>query len=208
MKTVLITDSQTDLGLRLVNLCLADKYQVISAFTDNLGSKATTPLKKHGLVPIKWNRPSRLSAKNLIFKIKNSFSSLDAAFMLSFPPPRDHDFQSINPLYLEEFLDKHIKGTLFLIQELLNYFAKQGRGWLTLIYLKPPELPPFLRLYQEALLDLVKYLGKLQAFACLNINAIKISEKEPIPNDSSQASQLLKIYQEKCNKSSGKVFNL
>jgi len=208
VKTVLITDSQTELGLSLVKLFLDEKYQVVSAYTENTVSKAIDSLQRQGLLAVKWNRPSRLSAKNLIFKIRNSFSSLEAAFILCFGPPDQAGFPAINPLYLEHFLDKHLKGSLFLIQELLNYFARQGKGWLTLIFLKQAESDSFFKLYHESLLELIKYLAKAQAFASLHLNAIKISKSGLRQNGQSLAPLLYKAYQEKCNKSNGKVFSL
>lgn len=205
MNTVLVTDTQTPLGFQLAKLFLNRGMNVIAAPSEQEPAKTYDNFKKKPFLVIPWNRPSPISAKNVIMRSIHKYNGLDAAFILKPAVLKQATLQDVKSVEMEQAIDVWIKGSLFLARECYSYFASKKKGALTFISLSPqsasgPAL--FDDLCREAMLSILKSLSAEARPYNLKINAM-LSRTD---DEKGYADFIIRTYLEKCYKSLGKLF--
>ena len=205
MKTILVTDTHTQLGFHVCKLLLNQGFNVIALPTSAQERGSYDSLKKKPLFVIPWNRTSSISVKNVILKSLQRFQSIDAACVLHAPFLSANFFQEIKFIEIEQTLDAWIKGSLFLLRELMYHFTTQRQGILTLINLfKQTDSNSFLLddFCKEGILSIGKSLSKEGKSSNIKINTILSRSAD----EKSYAEFIVKTIIEKCYKSYGKLF--
>ena len=209
METMLVTDTQTPLGLGLAHLMLKESWNVVAAPTDAAGGKPRKPLsddlKKKNAVVIPWNRSSPLSCKNVLLRGLQKFSSLHAACILFQPLVEPVAFTDLKYLDIETVLDQWIKGSILLARDLLSHFAARRTGSLCLVGLFLPKRP------SPAVLDDLCRESLLVAFSGLVASAKTCGVRvnaflSRSPDNKAYADFICRTFVEKCNKATGKLF--
>ena len=89
-------------------------------------------------IPLSWNPSNSISARTLILAAENRLQQIDNAIVVCSPPAVFKSAQDLTPEEIEILVTDHIKGWLYLIRELVQYFNRRGSGSLHLV---APEIP-------------------------------------------------------------------
>jgi hypothetical protein len=133
-KTVFITDVDTDLGQALVSLYL-NKCNIFATVSSEENLRYLTEKYNSYIKIVVWNRKSPISSKNALIKAQTIYNAIDNFIILHDPAdeqlmPNELKFEQI-----EKSIDMWIKGTVFLIKEIINFIQKKntGKNIITLI---------------------------------------------------------------------------
>ncbi|HEQ71932.1 MAG TPA: hypothetical protein ENN69_05540 [Spirochaetia bacterium] len=204
MKTILVTDTQTPLGMSLLLGLMEAGFNVIAAPTARQEKKAYDRFKKKPLAVVPWNRGSSISAKNVVLACGTHFGGPDAALILSTPEESAVPFRTMKFALIEQIFDTHLKGSLFLLKGLADYMIGRPESSLTLAALSRPknESPLLDELCRESLVHTVLGLQQLHKASQLHINAVLSRSADP----AGVAAFIVKTLSEKCYKSRGRLF--
>ncbi|MDR0448340.1 MAG: hypothetical protein LBH07_06700 [Treponema sp.] len=81
-------------------------------------------------IPLSWNPASSISARTMVLAAENRLGQINDAILICSPPAA---FKTPAPEEIEFFVNNQIKGWFFLIQDLLKYFRRTGKGSLSLV---------------------------------------------------------------------------
>jgi len=156
-KTILVTGKENFLGNEIAQHFLNQGYQVAAAASPRKEA-AQTADREHRLVHFSWSGASPAAAKNLILQTIQNFDSLDEAWLVISPERESYALTDLGPPAIDGGLDT-VKGTLYLVRELLNRNAVQP---LTLRFVffdeDPAGLPPLAAIQYQGLRGLVTSL--------------------------------------------------
>ncbi|MBN1522899.1 MAG: hypothetical protein JW904_00340 [Spirochaetales bacterium] len=133
MNTFLVTDTHDSLGLAIIKNLLPAGHSVIAAPSHDNNIDNYKSLKKKPLAIIPWNKKSPISAKNVVLQGINKFSGIDDAILILSPDAPAGTITSAKYIDIENSIDIWLKGTLFILRELLVYFSTQQHGSLSCI---------------------------------------------------------------------------
>jgi NAD(P)-dependent dehydrogenase (short-subunit alcohol dehydrogenase family) len=146
--TILVSEGDTPLGGRLVDLLLARGARVVTTVS-NAASSRQAPGGEQGPVSagpdgrkliVSWNRRSPMSARALVLDAANAFDSIDEAIVLEPPCVVSTALHEMPSSDIERAFDD-AKGPVFLVREVLASFIKKGSGVLCLVSLGPAAGP-------------------------------------------------------------------
>jgi NAD(P)-dependent dehydrogenase (short-subunit alcohol dehydrogenase family) len=130
-ETVLVVDGETPLGRGLVRLFRQSGYRV--ATTCRKPEKADAGEEGSDVVRAPWGRASPVSARNVLLKTLTSFERLDAAVFTFAPSLKRVLLHETEFVDIESAVDEWVRGTLFLLREVLGQLVRQGSGTLALV---------------------------------------------------------------------------
>jgi NAD(P)-dependent dehydrogenase (short-subunit alcohol dehydrogenase family) len=146
--TILVSEGDTPLGGRLVDLLLARGARVVTTVSSAAGSRQG-PGGEHGPVSagpdgrklvVPWNRRSPMSARTLLLDATNAFDAIDEAIVLEPPCAVATALHEMPSTDIERAFDD-AKGPVFLVREVLASFMKKGSGVLCMVSLGPASGP-------------------------------------------------------------------
>jgi hypothetical protein len=158
-KTILVTGKEGFLGSE------------ISQHFLNLGCRVavSVPPRKEAfpsvdqdrtLLQFPWTRRSAVAAKNFVLQSLQEFESIDEAWVVITPEREAFGLAEMAPLALDEGLDTTLKGTLYLVRELLQHQAAHPSMVLRLVFFDedPATLPPLAAIQYQGLRGLATSL--------------------------------------------------
>ncbi len=125
-KTVLILGSETHLGRKLIEVYLNSACQVIAPVMTT--QETLKGSERENLLVIPWNRSSLVSAKTVVREVIRNFNTLDEAVIVNPEHTENMRLEELGTETLDEALYASVSGTLYLVKEILNCFAKQNSG--------------------------------------------------------------------------------
>jgi NAD(P)-dependent dehydrogenase (short-subunit alcohol dehydrogenase family) len=129
-KSVLITGKPARLASELIRATLSRGDRVVAATVDD---KPADEDDQEHLRRVPWNRSSPLSARSVLLNATNSFDTLHEAFVLYAPEGNYRPFHESTFASAASVIDEALKGTLFLIRELISYFERVGGGSINIV---------------------------------------------------------------------------
>lgn len=158
-KTILVTGKEGFLGNEISQHFLNQDCRVVASVPPR---KDTFPkLDPEGkLLQVPWNRRSPVAAKNFLLQAIQHFDSLDEAWLVITPEREAFVLAELAPLALDEGIDGVLKGTLYLVRELLQYQATHPSLVLHFVFYdeEPAALPPLAAVEYQGLKGLVSSL--------------------------------------------------
>ena len=130
--TILVTGSRSPLGTALADLYLSGGHTVISTYP--AGEESPQPGKEveDNFIPVSWNRRSPLSGHGVLLEALNRSRRIDEAVVTFEPRNESRPLHEIPTADTDWYFDTYLKGSIFLIKELLAQFEKQRAGRLSI----------------------------------------------------------------------------
>ena len=154
--TVLVVDGETPFGRALVRLFRQSGHRV--ATTCRKPEKADAAEEGSDVVRAAWGRASPVSARNVLLKTLSSFERLDTAVFTFAPSLKRVLLHETEFADIEAAVDEWVRGTLFLLREVLGQLVRQGSGALALVQSFPrgdsSESPPLEAMIRGAIGEL------------------------------------------------------
>jgi hypothetical protein len=132
-KAVFITDADTGLGRELVSIYLDNGFYVFGAVSksddDREKVKMTYDYFNDNKDMVKfeiWNRNSPVSSKGIFLKALTNTGEINRMILLGNPVFLNLNMSDIDFKSIELNIDSYIKGNLFLIKEVFNYYKGSG----------------------------------------------------------------------------------
>ena len=223
-RVVLITDTQTGLGEELVKNFRSSGYRLVAVSTgavvtealatetlatETVGTEETEgPLEgsiEEDMISIRWHRSSPVSARNVLLNLRDSFDRLDEALLLHSPRLDRNLLQENSPAAIEQAVDNWIKGSLFMVKEILGLYKEQDSGVLNLVSYCPRNesaFPPLEGTIRGGFHALAESLFAGNGSADMVINGFESYAPDP----SAYADYIFNKLTERKNRSSGKWF--
>jgi hypothetical protein len=206
-KVVLISDVHTELGLNLLRQFHATGYQVIGTSTTDPKNLSMSEFNTELVEIIHWNRVSPIGVKNLLIKAITRFRQIDEVIILQTASFTGSKLSEISLLDIDQNIDMWLKGTCYLLKEMLAYLSKNGNGSLTLVnnisYTHESVVSPVGEILEAGFRALVKNLFKTAKDSPLILNGV-----ESTSNAFDKLGDFIyKIVTEKTNKGIGKLYN-
>lgn len=127
-KAILIIGSETLLGRKLIELCLNKNYGVAAPVMTSQDKLKDSSKKNLHIIP--WNRNSLISAKTVMREALRSFGRLDGLIFVH-PEAKMKDALQDSPVdAVEETLNSLVHGSIYLLKEIVVYFAAEEKGFL------------------------------------------------------------------------------
>jgi len=158
-KTILVTGKEGFLGNELTQHFLNQGCRVAASVPSR--QEARPHLDPGGnLLQFPWSRRSAVASKNFLLQTLQAFDTLDEAWILVTPEREAFGLADLAPLALDEHLDAAVKGTLYLVRELLQYQATHPAFVLRFVFWDedPANLSPLAALQYQGLRGLVDTL--------------------------------------------------
>jgi NAD(P)-dependent dehydrogenase (short-subunit alcohol dehydrogenase family) len=202
-RRILVAGRHRELTLQLVSGAFSQGSEVWALVEPRTSSELASDLADlEGPQQIVWNSRSPFSARGALTRLRSDEKSLDEAVVV-FSPLRDVTaFHELSAAKIEETVDYHLKGSLFLLKELLTLFEAQNGGTLTLVSYDQGEdyLSPLDALVRSALLGIADSLFAGYDGSRILIRGYRSSGTEP----AAFAEYALAAHREKPQKSAGK----
>lgn len=156
-RKILITGPDSNLKTKLVELFLGNN-SIVAVSVNNQNKKTSS--KNSNLVEIPWNFRSPLSAKNIILDCQNKIGGFDEALTILSSKHNNKAIHEISSSDIEDAIDTNLKGTIFILKEIILYLQNKGDGNISLIQnINQNEiLAPLFALESGGLLSLTKSL--------------------------------------------------
>jgi len=135
---VLVTDFDTPLGGELARRLRAAGNTVVATRSGS-EKKEAPAAQEESLLILDWNRKSPISTRNVILTALNRFDRIDEALVLEVPGVERKLLHETSYQSIEAAVDQWVKGSLFLIKELLEVFQRARAGVLALVHYSQPE---------------------------------------------------------------------
>jgi len=141
-KCVFITDLDTGLGAELAGLYLQAEWRVFGTVSsasedeeDRIASKLGKLKQSAGeaLQTGLWNRHSPVSAKNMLLQARSRLEPISTFIVMGNPVDLSSSALIQEVRLLDRGVDNWVKGSLFLIREILRVLLEQESGRLALI---------------------------------------------------------------------------
>jgi NAD(P)-dependent dehydrogenase (short-subunit alcohol dehydrogenase family) len=144
-KTILIAGRESSFGAALVAEARSRGYSVVATVEPERdgkgrGSGAEEAGRSEDLLILPWNRNSPFSVRNIFIRCRNLGRPLGAALIPFSPCFAAGGLEGAELAAVDEFVDREIKGPLFLARESAAEFAKQGNGILAFIEYGDPSV--------------------------------------------------------------------
>jgi len=158
-KTILVTGKEGFLGNEISQHFLNQGYQVAVSVPPRKDALPSVD-QDHRLLQFPWTRRSAVASKNFVLAALREFESLDEAWVLVTPERESFALAELAPLAVDEGLDTTVKGTLYLVRELLQRQALQPSLVLRFVFFDedPSTLPPLAAVHYHGLKGLVTAL--------------------------------------------------
>ena len=130
-RTVLVADGETPIGRSLVRLFRQAGHRVVA--TQGTTQKPEPGEEGTEIVRASWSRPSPVSARNVMLTTLTALERLDMAVFVFAPNLKRLLLHEADYADIESAVDEHLRGTLFLLREVLGRFVRQGSGALGLV---------------------------------------------------------------------------
>ena len=141
-ETILIIGSETLLGRKLVELYLDNSYRVIApAMASREDLKAT---EDKNLLVTPWNRESIISSKTVIREAVRNFKTIEETIVVNPELAESQILEDTDTETLDTVLNLYIRGTLYLVKEVVGCYRKQKRGVLAFAETEKGLHPPFM----------------------------------------------------------------
>jgi len=211
-RVILISDINTELGLNLLKQYYANGDKIIGISTNDNDNSDHNKIdfkefRPESLEIIPWNRISPVGIKNVLLKGITRFREIHEALILQTISFKYKQFDALSILEIEKSIDKGIKGSCFLIKELLSYLLQQQRGSLSLVsnihYQDNALGSPLGEMVEASFNALVKSLFRNTRGSAVIINSF---ESSTIHSDKF-SEFIYKTNNEKTNRASGKKFS-
>jgi len=143
-RTILLNGKHTPLGSQLAHLFLEDGDRIAGLVESPLGEALPGEEAEENLLIVPWNRNSSISVHNVIVETVNRADHIDEAIFLFQPEIENKPLHELTLSSIDSYIDTYIKGSLFLLKEVLGYFQKRQQGSLYIIldYSGLEVLPP------------------------------------------------------------------
>ena len=130
---VLLNGKDTALGTQLSRLFLESGSRVAGLIEGGAPAQLSGDDAEENLILIPWNRTSTLSVNNVIVESVNRLESIDGMVFL-FQPVIDYKpIHELGLAQVESYIDTYVKGSIYLLREVLGYFQKRQRGSLYIV---------------------------------------------------------------------------
>jgi NAD(P)-dependent dehydrogenase (short-subunit alcohol dehydrogenase family) len=158
-KTILVTGKEGFLGNEISQHFLNQGHKVAVSVPPR---KETAPAisQDRRFLQFPWTRRSAVAAKNFVLQTVQEFGGLDEAWIIVTPERETFSLAELAPLALDEGLDTTVKGTLYLIRELLQHQAVHPSLVFRFVFYDedPSNQPPLAALHYHGLKALVSSL--------------------------------------------------
>ncbi len=136
-KTILITDRDTPLGAAAVKAASSRGYKILTTVqTSRTEDSEETPAPQNpvqgNIKEITWNRRSPVSAKTVLLEARRYLGSLSNVLLIYSIEKTMQAFHTMSMEDVEERVDRKIKGSIFLVRELLRHYHNEEAGILGL----------------------------------------------------------------------------
>jgi len=158
-KTILVTGKEGFLGNEISQHFLNQGCRVSASVPPRKEAFPSVD-QDHRLLQFPWSRRSAVAAKNFLLQTIQEFDTLDEAWIVITPERESFGLSELAPLALDESLDGTVKGTLYLVRELLQRQASQPSLVLRFVFYDedPSTLPPLAAVHYQGLKGLVTAL--------------------------------------------------
>ena len=158
-KTILVTGKEGFLGNEISQHFLGLGHQVAVSVPPRKESFPSVDQDKK-LLTFPWSRRSAVAAKNFVLQTIQEFGTLDEAWLVVTTEREPFGLSEMAPLALDEGLDTLVKGTVYLVRELLQYQSTSPAMSLRIVFYDedPQTLPPVAALHYQGLKGLVTAL--------------------------------------------------
>ena len=143
-RTILLNGKHTPLGSQLTRLFLEDGDKIAGLVEGSLSEPLPGEEAEENLTIIPWNRSSPISVHNVLVETINRIDHIDEAVFLFQPEIENKPLHELSLAAIDSYIDTYLKGSLFLLKEVLGYFQKQKKGalYIVLDYSGLEVLPP------------------------------------------------------------------
>lgn len=143
-RSILLNGKHTPLGSQLTRLFLEDGDRVTGLVESPLSEPLPGEEAEENLTIIPWNRTSPISVHNVIVEAVNRTEDIDEAVFLFQPDIENKPIHELSLASIDSYIDTYIKGSLYLLKEILAYFQKKQKGalYIVLDYSGMEVLPP------------------------------------------------------------------
>ena len=157
-QTFLIAGNQAKINSDIAQEILSLKHRALITLEPDTEGPTIPPGLESNLHYVEWNRRSPISARFVILQALNKQIEIDHAVLLFTPRNIKESIQEMSSATVEEKIDFDVKGYLFLLKELINYFLKRRAGSITFIMQNtgPDVLPPMDALIQGSFFNLAE----------------------------------------------------
>jgi len=131
--TILLNGKNTPLGMQLSRLFLESGSKVAGLLEGGPSTSLPGEEVEENLVLIPWNRTSSLSVHNVIVESVNKMESIEEVVFLFQPAIDNKPIHELSLAQVESYIDSSVKGSIYLLREVLGYFQKRQRGSLYVI---------------------------------------------------------------------------
>ena len=158
-KTILVTGKEGFLGNEISQHFLNQGCRVAVSVPSRKEAFPSVDQDRR-LLQFPWSRRSAVAAKNFVLQTFQEFEGLDEAWVVVTPERESFGMAEMAPLALDESLDATVKGTLYLVRELLQRQAAQPSLVLRFVFYDedPSTLPPLAALHYQGLRGMVTAL--------------------------------------------------
>jgi len=158
-KTILVTGKEGFLGSEIAQYHLNQGCRVAVSVPPRKETFAALDSDRT-LLQFPWSRRSAVAAKNFVLHTLQEFGSIDEAWIIVEAERETFGLADLAPLALDESLDTHLKGVLYLVRELLQHQAAHPATVLRFVFFEddPATLPPLAAVQYEGLKGLVNAL--------------------------------------------------
>ncbi len=232
-KTILISPGDSTIGNLLTQFALGDDAHVISLVEEEgprTGAASKTKKKGGGGkakettgdgpkeknetgtssdllgFELKYNWRSPLSAPQVRTEAVNRYGGIDEAILLYEMRGENKPLQDLSSSSMEEEIDRGIKGTFFLLRELVNLFQRKRTGVLTFVLYQARETlhSPLGSTVMGGIRGLVNALFTIYQNESYVINGVDIHSVSA----EEAADYVWKIHVDKARHSQGKWFKM
>lgn len=132
-RTILLNGKHTALGSQLTRLFLEDGDRVTGLVEGPLAAPLPGEEAEENLTIIPWNRTSPISVHNVLVEAVNRTENIDEAIFLFQPDIENKPLHELSLASIDAYIDTYIKGSLYLLKEILGYFQKKQTGALYIV---------------------------------------------------------------------------
>lgn len=157
-QTFLIAGNQAKINTDIAQEILSLKHRALVTLEPEQEGPPIPAGLESNLHYVEWNRRSPISARFVILQALNKQIDIDHAVLLYTPRNVKESIHELASATVEEKVDFDVKGYLFLLKELINYFIKRRTGSITFINQNsgPDVLPPVEALLQGSFYKLAE----------------------------------------------------
>lgn len=157
-KTILVTGKEGFLGNEISQHFLNQGCQVAVSVPPRKEAFPSVD-QDHRLLQFPWSRRSAVASKNFVLSALQAFETVDEAWIIVTPEREAFGLAELAPLALDEGLDHTVKGTLYLVRELLQRQVGSSPTLRFVFYDEDPStLPPLAALHYQGLKGMVTAL--------------------------------------------------